>query len=241
MSFHNVRDKYGRFTKKKAARKPRVKAKPLPTILNVFLLDDSGSMDAKVDATVEGFNSVVDTSKKASETTGVKYRDILVIFGEPMGYHWSEGSTYLSNIPSIGKRLYRPRQGSTALYDAVLESVTRIDNLLNADKATEYRVVLTIFTDGLNNVNNYKMNQVKLVIEERRKAGWVINFIGAGEESIIRAAAGSMGIDFSNTLAYVNTSKGTRGAMGQMATSAMDFTEAVSKRKEKTVGFFAKK
>lgn len=241
MSYHNVRDKYGRFTKKKAARKSRAKAKPLPTILNVFLLDDSGSMASKIEATVEGFNSVVDSSKKASETTGVKYRDVLVIFGEPQGYYWSEGTTYLSVIPSIGKRLYRPNQSSTALYDAILDSMTNIHNIMNIDKTTEYKVVLTVFTDGLNNVNQYKMNQVKLSVEERRTQGWVINFIGAGEEAVIKRVAETMGIDFSNTLAYRNTSLGTRGAMGQMASASMDFAEAVSKKIDKAVGFFAKK
>jgi len=245
MAFHNIRDKYGRFTKKKArasrAKKPQVVIPPLATILNIFLLDDSGSMYNKADATVNGFNEVVDICKTASKTTGVTYRDILVTFGELEYYKWKEGSTYLSMIPAIGKHYYSPSQNGTALYDAILDSITCAENLLKADKDTEYRVVLTVFTDGRNNVNGYKMNQLKLTIEERRNQGWVINFIGAGEDSVIKKEAAKIGIDFTNTLSYVNTSAGTRGAMGKMSAASMNFAEAVSQREEKTVGFFANK
>lgn len=240
--YHNKRDKYGRFAsnsdakaKKSAPKKEHKKVEePKVTkkiILNAFLLDDSSSMQPKAYATIEGFNSILASGRKDSEITGVDNREVLIKFGHLGGYSVQRAPDVLSNSN------YWPRQGQTALWDAILRGIEDMERM--AVTLNNCNVIFTIFTDGENNVNYHLEGSVHKVIKHKQDQGWVINFIGAGNEQHVRRMSDSVGIFASNTLSYEDNSRGVSGAMGSFVKSKTAYTQAVVNNTATMDGFFS--
>lgn len=247
MSFHNLRDKLGRFRPmKRSERKLKLTNRPPvakgKNILNVFLLDDTGSMQSKVSATVDGFNQVLSDAEKASKDTGVKSTDVLALFGEEGHfvvndrvnklYFWRYG------VSTEGVTLYQPSRPRTALWWAVCEAIKLTDDKLKS-MPKNTKVILTIFTDGENNQSYEYETNAKVLVELKQSLGWVINFIGAGERDHIQKMSQSIGIFASNTLNYNNDPIGTRKAFNKMSKSRTAYTSNVASGTAVHDGFFA--
>jgi hypothetical protein len=239
MSYHNIRDKFGRFRpasrREKAAKKAAKKAvkksrvlKPVKKkhILNVFLLDDTGSMESKVPATVEGFNKVISEAAQTANETGVPSTDTLILFGE-LGHFeiqdktlpLSDGRPRTFNITNTtnsvlnGVIRYNPQRPRTALWWSVkraIEHATMQMEILPKDT----KVILTIFTDGEDNVYQF-MREAKELVKAKQAEGWIINFVGAGEKEYVEKMSANIGIFASNTLSYMNDDDGTRSAFNK--------------------------
>jgi hypothetical protein len=241
MSYHNVRDKYGRFSKRAAARVRKIKEpvnKPTDTLLiNVFLLDDSASMAGKESATIEGFNKILADARQTQHDTGLKAIDFLSKFGEPGRFTWTD------HVTPLDRNKYCPQQASTAMNDATVFGINQTQayiDTLGTDK--KYKVVLTVFTDGEENSSQlYRAYAgVKSIITQKQKEGWVINLIGAGTKERVERMAGLVGIYASNSMHYTNDSKGTRSSMAKMSAALTSYTTAVASGAETTVdGFFS--
>lgn len=234
MSYHNIRDKYGRFTKKSTTtpRKPRAKKEepaPKKSILNFFLLDDTGSMQSKVDATIEGFNQVLADGIKASKDNNVASVDVLVKFGETG--HFKVQTT----AHELNRANYYPNRGGTALWWALAEA---IDYINTANYGTD-KIILTVFTDGENNESYHYEIIAKNLVEQHQAKGWVINFVGAGTKEQIQKASSSVGIFASNTMSYANNSAGTKVAMRSFSNSRAAYTSAVADGVDSNIGFFS--
>lgn len=239
MSFHNLRDKFGKFRpatrREKAAKKPAKKTtskrqvlKPVKKkhILNVFLLDNTGSMEEKVPATVAGFNKVIAEAEQTKKDTGIDTTETVILFGE-LGHFeimdkvqpLSDGRAswpWRASSPVPNTHAYNPMRPRTAIWWSVkraIEHATMQLEILPKDT----KVLLTIFTDGENNDGHEYQSETKQLVEQKKAEGWVINFIGAGEENYIKSMSGKIGIFASNTLAYDNTSIGTATAMRKMS------------------------
>lgn len=252
MSFHNVRDKTGRFAPKPKRGRPlgskaKSKAKPVEAkhILNVFVLDDTASMSNKVDATIEGFNQVLADAKKSSSELGVVNYEAFSKFGVAGNATWKVGDVKpLSSRQGAGwpykieDVIYNPSQGGTALWDAIIVLTGRTEEYLRT-LPVGTKVIFTIFTDGENNQLNELLPTAKRLVEIKQSEGWVINFVGAGEEQFIRKMSQSVGIFASNTLSYVNNSVGTRNAMMNFSNARTNYTKAVADGVESNVGFFS--
>lgn len=250
MSFHNLRDKLGRFRpvkasdKKLKAAKPKAKAKKHHHILNVFLLDDTGSMSSKVPATVEGFNKVLNDAIQASKDTGVKSTDVLALFGE---FEYFIVRDRIANLCHImervgfntpGTMVYQPSRPRTALWWSVCEAIKLTEERLKL-MPKDTKVILTIFTDGENNQMYEYETTAKVLVELKQSKDWVINFIGAGEKEYIQKMSQSIGIFANNTLNYSNDSKGTKRAFSKMSQSRTAYTSNVAAGTESNIGFFA--
>lgn len=232
------RDKLGRFARSTKSRGPIrppknfTRKKVKGNILNVFLLDDTGSMSSKVSATIEGFNSVLNDAEKAVKDTGVNSTEVLALFGEYNHFH------VRSKVEPLTGITYRPARGSTALWWAVCEAINLTEQKLR-NEPVGTKVILTIFTDGENNsMYEYEARARNLVLD-KQKQDWVINFIGAGSRDQILQASGSIGIFANNTLNYANTSVGTRGAFASMSKSRSSFSSKVATNTATADGFFA--
>lgn len=233
MSFHNERDKSGRF-KKKAEKKAEPKKEGVKSvnILNVLLLDDTGSMGSKIAATVEGFNKVLSDTIEDTKTTGTINHMLTVLFGEP-GY-----VRVIASNP-ISEASYRPSRPNTALWQAIVETIALTDDRLTT-LPEDTKVIFTIFTDGENNAAPNYHNLSKSLIKIKQGAGWVINFVGAGSKEDIARTSGSIGIFASNTLNYENSSIGTTMAFASMSAGNTRYRGAAGQGIATNDGFFSK-
>lgn len=172
-------------------------------ILNVFIVDASGSMSSKAEEVKGELRRQFKDLRKDKDVSNrimvvdFSSKDDLRVLSEPV------------KIKKLNKSIadnYSTR-GYTALYDAVGKTFSQI----NSKKYDG--VFVSILTDGLeNDSREFTLSQVKTLIEEKRtKDKWGIVFSGTSEEAINQAV--SMGIARGNTVTYMDTPEGlTRSA-----------------------------
>lgn len=259
MSFHNIRDKYGRFAKKTTAAAPaprkrakKVKAAPTTTasvILNGFLIDASGSMSGKQWSVADGFNEIVTQGQADAKKTGIVNKQFVAFFGSSYKVVEKEVTKLFASTKhqdrdgmelADGSTIYSASMGSTALWESTYKLITKLEQELKINSGA--KVILTIFTDGEENASLYEWRdgtKIKGIIEQKQKEGWVITFIGAGAQKAMEKVATSVGIFASNTLGYQNSAAGTARVMKKMSASRSNYTTAVADGLDSNIGFFS--
>lgn len=169
----------------------------------IFLLDASGSMYSLAKDTIGGFNSFVEEQKKLDGEMIIN----TVLFNHR--YEMLHDCKDIQEIEPMTAEQYSAG-GGTALLDAVGKSITevsqRIDKMEKAYRPENIIVVIT--TDGEeNNSEEYKLSDIKQIIEDKKKDGWGFIFMGADIDSF--GAGGSMGVGSGSTINYEKSSVGT--------------------------------
>jgi len=174
-----------------------------PQVLISVVLDQSGSMDAIRQSTIDGFNEMIQEQIKIpgdalvslirfDSTTKVDYVGVPIDQVQPL--------TLDSYIPD----------GMTALYDAIGETVERTDKWL-ADQTKTTRVIVVILTDGgENSSRQVRQDDVKNLISRYEESGWTFTYIGANQDAIL--TAGTLGIAAGNAINFKSTAAGARDA-----------------------------
>ena len=168
----------------------------------VFILDRSGSMGGLESDTIGGYNSML--SKQKKEKTG-KVSVTTVLFDDQ--YELLYNQVPIEKVSPMTEEEYYVR-GSTALLDAIGKTVMQVT--ANQDKKDiKDKVLFVIITDGMENASReYRVEQVKKLIEERKeKDNWEFLFLGANIDAI--GAAKDLGIDSSRAVRFKSDKKGT--------------------------------
>ena len=168
----------------------------------VFILDRSGSMGGLESDTIGGYNSML--SKQKKEKTG-KVSVTTVLFDDQ--YELLYNQVPIEKVSPMTEEEYYVR-GSTALLDAIGKTVMQVK--ANQDKKEiKDKVLFVIITDGMENASReYRVEQVKKLIEERKeKDKWEFLFLGANIDAI--GTAGRLGIDSSRATQYKSDKQGT--------------------------------
>ena len=168
----------------------------------VFILDRSGSMGGLESDTIGGYNSML--SKQKKEKTG-KVSVTTVLFDDQ--YELLYNQVPIEKVSLMTEEEYYVR-GSTALLDAIGKTVMQVK--ANQDKKEiKDKVLFVIITDGMENASReYRVEQVKKLIEERKeKDNWEFLFLGANIDAI--GAAKDIGIDSSRAVRFKSDKKGT--------------------------------
>lgn len=233
--YHNIRDKFGRFAKKKATNRKKAtapKKTEKKTILSVFVLDDSASMASKQDVTINGFNELLTHGRLDGKKNNVIINEKLVTFGEHNNEKWFD------SISELTPWTYRPDQGWTALYDAIGFAIKKTELLLTKlPKNTQ--VLISIFTDGYdNNSKIWNPQSINSRIKEVQQKDWTVTFIGAGSKEQIERVAHDIGVYASNTMNYTNNVAGTQTAFATVSSARSAYTTKVAKGAVVTDGFF---
>ena len=151
-------------------------------IINLMILDASGSMESIYNQALSGVNESFNSGKNY---LNVKY-----------------SATPIDEVKEITKEDYIAC-GCTALYDAMGEMISELKRKVTP----EDRVLVTVITDGYENASiHWNGPQIKSLVEELRHEGWTFTYIGANQD--VEAVAGSMGIR--NTLSFDTTDEGTK-------------------------------
>ena len=190
------------FTKAPAKTAQKNKNNKPKDVELVFILDRSGSMGGLESDTIGGYNSML--SKQKKEKTG-KVSVTTVLFDDQ--YELLYNQVPIEKVSPMTEEEYYVR-GSTALLDAIGKTVMQVK--ANQDKKEiKDKVLFVIITDGMENASReYRVEQVKKLIEERKeKDNWEFLFLGANIDAI--GAAKDLGIDSSRAVRFKSDKKGT--------------------------------
>lgn len=199
------------FVQPEAEKKIVLPEKPGTTEL-IAILDMSGSMYPLKDDTIGGFNNLIKEQKKDLDPVNVT----LVVFNDR--YHKILDRMPVEKVKEITDAEYSP-SGMTALLDAVGKTLTE----LKPDDGE--KVIVSITTDGMENASReYNYDSIKHLIEDKKKLGWEIMFIGANIDAIGEAA--KLGIDASRAVNYLADETGTDTVYKTMSASVRHYKRA---------------
>jgi len=202
----------------------RNKKKEVEKITQVlFVIDESGSMCGCRDQTISGINEQIQEFKKHNN---VNTFVTLVTFSSKVNNRLVNQP--ISELDELDDNSYQPN-GSTALYDAVAQTILTEENRkYNTKNITR---LLIIVTDGEENSSKehtlYNNGQGKIaeMIKRVQISGWTITYLGANQD--LAEVHKNLGIDMSNIAMYDSSAQGTVTAF---ATMSKDVTDYMCKR-----------
>ena len=169
----------------------------------VCILDRSGSMYKKRKDTIGSFNQMLEKQKREPGEAYIT----TALFSDQCDVLYSH--TPIRETEELTEQDYYIR-GNTALFDAIGKVFHQTDSLLEGREGDyEEKVLVFIITDGMENASvQYGRQQIKKLIEEKQKKGWVILLFGTDMEMI--KLAEDTGIRKENTTCYPDTAEGIR-------------------------------
>jgi uncharacterized protein YegL len=180
------------------------KVMEVKNIINLMILDASGSMESIYNQALSGVNETIQTIRMGQkEHPEFEQSLTLASFNSGKNYlNVKYSATPIDEVKEITKEDYIAC-GCTALYDAMGEMISELKRKVTP----EDRVLVTVITDGYENASiHWNGPQIKSLVEELRHEGWTFTYIGANQD--VEAVAGSMGIR--NTLSFDTTDEGTK-------------------------------
>ena len=188
-------------------------------IINLIILDASGSMESIYNQALSGTNETIQTIRMGQKDHPELQQCLtLASFNSGKDYLKVKYSVApIDEVKEITKEDY-VACGCTALYDAMGEMISELKRKLTP----EDRVLVTVITDGYENSSTHWYGpQIKSLVEELRHEGWTFTYIGANQD--VEAVAGSMGIR--NTLAFEETEEGAKRMIAMDRSSRSRFYE----------------
>ncbi len=174
----------------------------------VFIIDKSGSMAGLESDTIGGFNATIKKHKKDKEN---KAYVTTILFNT--NFDMIHDRIELSEIKQMKESDYEVG-GSTALLDAVGETIEHIKNIHKYVRPEDVpsKTLFVIITDGMENASHkYDHRQIKSMISAmREERKWEFIFLGANIEA--EKVAESYGILKERSVNYHSDRRGTKAA-----------------------------
>lgn len=160
--------------KKKAAKKPAVKKKPLENHF-VLVIDNSMSMNWARKTVVELVNKHVKEIREGAEKSGQRTTFSLIRFGQDVEEMFR--NKLISEIAPLTLSDYPANGGSTALTDASVEAI-ELGESLPKSKGYDTTYVVTTITDGEENSSRRRPEALRDAIKRVNKTDrWTISFM----------------------------------------------------------------
>ncbi|MBV1756487.1 MAG: hypothetical protein KMY55_01465 [Dethiosulfatibacter sp.] len=167
----------------------------------IFIMDRSGSMAGSESDTIGGYNTMIiqqnEEDGEANLTTTLFDREVSFL----------HDGVNIKTVKPITNREYFVR-GSTALFDAVGETIIRVSERIKYDRScseleadNSKNVLCVIMTDGYENASRkFTKTDVKNLIAEKELIGWEFIYLGADIKDSREAER--MGIKQDNSHVY---------------------------------------
>ena len=174
--------------------------------LVLFILDESGSMEAVQNESVEGLNKYIETLQNDDTSTVLK----LVTFNtNNPGYKTLINNEDVMKVKPIPATSYYP-SGLTPLLDAIARGILETDDYIEWANE-EINVMVTIMTDGMENASRFfSYAQVSEMIEERERKGWIFTYLGSKQNSYRESAKIGIKRKFAQNYEYNNPKEAMR-------------------------------
>lgn len=201
------------------------------TLISI-VLDQSGSMQAVVKETIDGFNKLIFDQKKEPGKAWVT----LTLFDTNVTVVYT--AKPIDEVKPLDNSTYKP-SGGTALLDAQGITIQRTKEWMESLPENERpgNVLFVTMTDGGENSSvDFSAEDVKKLIDAHQEADeWDFAYTGANQDSFRVAAA--MGIRGGFTSNYAGTAEGTSKSFAGMSNSISSYRSA-SAQGVKTENFF---
>ncbi len=186
-------------------------------IINLIILDASGSMESIYNQALSGTNETIQTIR-IGQKDHPELQQCLTLASFNSGKDYLKVKYSVAPIDEVKEITEEDYEacGCTALYDAMGEMISELKRKMTP----EDRVLVTVITDGYENSSiHWTGPQIKSLVEELRHEGWTFTYIGANQD--VEAVAGSMGIR--NTLAFEETEEGAKRMFKRDSSSRIHF------------------
>lgn len=193
---NGTRNRYGSGRVDHDVPEPGGRVRPGLTEL-VFVVDESGSMNALRDDTVGGFNVTLEKNRRLDGEANVS----VVFFSDEARVACDRRP--ISEVEPLGPDDYQPG-GCTALLDALGGAIkhTALVQSCQPDGWRAEHVVVVVITDGLENASHsYTYDRVRRMVGACKRQGWEFVFLGANIDAI--EEAGRIGICEDRVAQYV--------------------------------------
>ena len=155
-------------------------------VFNLFILDESGSMESIAGQTISSYNELIQTVKNSETRHPEQAQYITLVTFNGNGIKTVFDNAPIGHINGFTEKDYKP-DATTPLWDAVGFSVTRLAQALTDEK--DAVVLVSILTDGFENASQeFSAEQVKHLVQKYSANDWVFTFIGAGDDVFRQAA-----------------------------------------------------
>jgi hypothetical protein len=162
------------------------------------VLDETGSMNSVLDATISGYNEYIGKLRKSKG----KILLSLTKFDSNKIEHVFNGED-IKNVPDLNKDTYRPG-AMTPLYDAIAHTIKETETKL-CSLRVKPKVLFVIITDGEENSSReFTREKVNEMIKTMTTKKWSFVYLGANQDAW--AVGSLLGIAKGNTLNF-NTQK----------------------------------
>lgn len=181
-----------------------------------LLLDETGSMQSCLDATISGYNEYIGSLARDKKN---KYLFTLTKFDSTHVTTVHDGVP-IKQVPELNRDTYIPGQ-MTPLYDAIARGIKALGQKRN--------VLFVILTDGMENASQeYSQRDVFKMIGKKTEAGWSFVYLGANQDAY--AVGGGLGIPKGNIAKY--STRRTAETFDAISRSTQHYAAAPAELKE---------
>lgn len=185
--------------------KPEEKKSVEPTAIrthNLIIVDESGSMSSIYKQALDGMNETLQTIRQAAVDYPTQHQLVTLVTFDTGHYKKHFNVTPVAETRDLTRRDYNPC-GGTPLFDAMGRAINELRGKIEDGDA----VLVTIITDGYENASSeYSGADIKALVEELGKKGWLFTYIGANQDSIEFSAS----ISIRNAMNFDATAEGTQ-------------------------------
>lgn len=203
-------------------------------IFNLIIVDESGSMDVIRKQAFSGINETLKTIRTlAAGNENVKQRVSLITFdSEHMSLKYDNVNALRTH--DLLWHEYQPG-GCTPLYDAIGESVSR----MNANVNLGDHVLVTVITDGEENCSSkWTLGMIRRLIEKLKRQNWTFTLIGT-DNLDVESMARDFAID--EHLSFAENPEGTELMFAEERRSRIRYNDCVCCDAAMPAGSFFKK
>ena len=147
---------------------------------NLIILDESGSMEAIKNATITGFNEIVQTIKGVEAQFTEQEHFISLVSFNGLGRKTHLWKAPVKDLQQLDASNYRP-DASTPLFDAMGIGMGKLAAELAG--VEDYNVLVTVLTDGEENASvEYSGQLIKKMVEDLKAKKWTFTYIGTDHD-----------------------------------------------------------
>ncbi|MEW6734128.1 MAG: hypothetical protein AB1489_22570 [Acidobacteriota bacterium] len=191
---------------------------PIPLEI-AFVLDRSGSMSSKRQATISGFNEYLNDLKRQQcehpELGEINFT--LTQFNDVVTTHYA--GVPIEHVAELTENNYIT-EGNTALYDAIAQAIYAVERKVGeSGRKGKTKIQVTIQTDGEeNNSREFDRARIFALIQQKQAEGnWTFTYLGCDIDAY--AAGSAIGVPSGNIAAY--TAQDSARAIGNLGGRSM--------------------
>ncbi len=201
-------------------------------IFNLIILDESGSMQSIKQATISGFNEVVQTVKGMEKQFPEQEHFISLVTFNGLGIKTMLFNEPVARLELIDGEKYQP-DSMTPLFDAMGSSMLRLRKV--TDALTAYNVLVTILTDGQENASReFSGEAIKKMIDELSMKNWTFTYIGANHDVVDFA----LKISITNTMKFEANEADMKQMFDKEKRARMNFSQNIRDKKDYKRDFY---